>query len=328
MRVRSLINLFPPIVVRISRTVGIKPFWSVRKTTTLKEMHRRTENPKVSPIEKTPNRIVLDHVIIDLKAAHCFDANYSVISETSNWPTKELVKGTIPRPIVTPHEYNAGAFTVALSSNGFYHWLIEDLPGVIQMLREEESGRVVIYKNAPKYVLDFLNFFEIEFQEFPRFSRFTQLAIPIGKHEVGEPRRSDMLLLREFFLPKLKIQSVQQKVYISRLNSKRSPNFEGNLQKQLISEGWKIVYLEELDLIDQFSVLKNASAIAGIHGAGLSGLVFAEPGTPIVEMYPYERDIKCYENLAKVTGHRIIRVPFASDAVEIPSQVIASLNIL
>ena len=150
MRVRSLINLFPPIVVRISRTVGVKPFWSVRSTTTLKEMYRRTENPKVFPIEKTPNRIVLNHVIIDLKAAHCFDANYSVISETSNWPTKELVKGTIPRPMVTPHEYNAGAFAVALSSNGFYHWLIEDLPSVIQMLREEESGRVVIYKNAPK----------------------------------------------------------------------------------------------------------------------------------------------------------------------------------
>lgn len=326
MHIRRLINLLPPIIVRLTRALGFKTFCAVGGTTTLMELNHSTEDPKVSVPAKISNRITLENVVIDLKAGHCFDAEYSVIEETSSWPSKDLTKGTIPRPIVTPQIFHLDRFGVALPSNGFYHWLIEDLPLAIEMLEEEKSAKVLIYKNAPKYVMDFLKSFHIDFEKFPRFSKFTQLSLPIRKQVVGEPRISDMSLLRHFFGPKLHKQLMHEKVYISRLKSNRSPIFEKSLQSQLSSQGWTIVYLEELTLVDQFSIFKNASSIAGIHGAGLSGLVFAEPGTTIFEIYPYERDIKCFENLARVTGQRITRIPFASDSIQVPIEIISSLN--
>ncbi len=328
MRISDLLNLFPPIVVRLCRTIGLNAIWSVRNTTTLKELNQSKKNPKQVFLGKSSKHVCLENVVLDLKAGHCFNAEFSVIKETSNWPTADLTKGTIPRPIVTPRAHNFDTFVMALPSNGFYHWLIEDLPGVIAMLKEERISSVLVYRNAPKYVFDFLKSFEIEFFEFPRFSKFTQLFIPERNQDVVEPKESDMLLLRNYFLPKIHIKSVKQNIYISRVKSKRSPVFERNLQSQLSAKGWRIVYLEEIDLLEQVTIFQNASAIVGIHGAGLSGLVFANPGTPIFELYPIQRDIKCFENLARATGLSITRIPFADGSNEVPPDLISRLNLI
>ena len=129
-------------------------------------------------------------------------------------------------------------------------------------------------------------------------------------------------------MPKIHIKSVKQNIYISRLKSKRSPVFERNLQSQLSAKDWRIVYLEEIDLLEQVTIFQNASAIVGIHGAGLSGLVFANPGTPIFELYPIQRDIKCFENLARATGLSITRIPFADGSNEVPPDLISRLNLI
>ena len=328
MQIRDLINLFPPIVVRLCRLIGLNALWSVRYTTTLSELNKSKKNPGHSLLGKSSNHIQLENVVIDLKAGHCFNAEYAVIRETSNWPSGDLTKGTIPRPIVTPRTNHFETFVLALPSNGFYHWLIEDLPGLIKILEEERINKFLVYRNAPKYVFDFLKSFEIEFLEFPRFSKFTQILIPVRNQDVGKPKDSDMLILRNFFLPKLHIETVKQNVYISRLKSQRSPVFERNLESQLSAKGWRIVYLEEINLLDQASIFQNASSIVGIHGAGLSGLVFANPGTPIFELYPIERDIKCFENLARATGLRITRIPFADGSKEVPRELMSMLNVL
>ena len=328
MQITDLLNLFPPIFVRLFRSFGRNTLWSVRNTISVKDLNKSKKNPVHCTQDKSSNHIQLGNVVIDLKAGHCFNAEYAIIRETSNWPSEDLTKGTIPRPIATPRVHHFDTFVLAMPSNGFYHWLIEDLPGVVKMLAEEGISKVLVYKNAPKYVFDFLKSFEIEFFEFPRFSKFTQVSIPIRNQDVGEPKDSDMLLLRKFFLPKIHIEPVKHNVYISRLKSKRSPVFERNLQSQLSAKGWRIVYLEEINLLDQFSIFQNASSIVGIHGAGLSGMVFANPGTPIFELYPIERDIKCFENLARATGLSITRIPFANGSNEVPPELISRLNLL
>lgn len=327
MQIRALLNLLPPIVVRLSRSVGINPLWSVRKTISLNELSKSKKDPRLTTNARNSKQICLENVVIDLKSGHCFNAEYSVIKETSNWPSSELTKGTIPRPVITPRKNNFNTSVIALPSNGFYHWLIEDLPGVIKMLEQENFSRVLIYKHAPKYVFDFLENFEIEFSKFPRFSKFSQISLLLRNQDVGEPNTSDVLRLRNFFLQEIHVDSLKSNVYISRLKSKRSPAFENNLQNLLSAKGWQIVYLEELNLLDQVSIFQNANSVMGVHGAGLSGIVFANPGTPIFELYPIDRDIKCFENLAIATGLGITRIPFVEESNEIPVDLISRFNL-
>ena len=302
--------------------------WSVRSTISLNKLSNSDKHFKVTiPVENS-TRVVFENVVVDLKSGYCFDTEYSVIKETSNWPISELTKRTIPRPITTPLTYDVDKTATVLPSNGFYHWLIEDLPGVIEILEDEDFARVLIYQNAPRFIFDFLKSFQIEFEKYPRFSKFERLTMPIRKDNIGEPSIYDIALLRNFFLPKLSREGAKQNVYISRLNSSRSPSFERKLQSQLTAKGWKIAYLEEMDLITQFNLFQNAKSILGVHGAGLSGFIFSDVETPIFELYAFDRDIKCFENIAKVTGHNFTRIPFESEAREIPANLKSMINLM
>lgn len=328
MSFKNIANLLPPIVVRISRILGIRAPWSVRSAISLDKLSNSDEHFKVTiPVENS-GRVVFENVVVDLKSGYCFDTEFSVIKETSNWPILELTKRTIPRPISTPLTYDVEKIATVLPSNGFYHWLIEDLPGVIEILEDKDFTRVLIYQNAPKFIFDFLKSFQIEFEKYPRFSKFERLTMPIRKDNIGAPSIYDIALLRNFFMPKLSRQGVKHDVYISRINSSRSPSFERELQSQLIAKGWKIAYLEEMDLITQFNVFQNAKSILGVHGAGLSGFIFSDVEAPIFELYPSDRDIKCFENIAKATGHNLTRIPFESEAKEVPANLISMINLM
>jgi hypothetical protein len=300
----------------------------VRNAISLKEASKSDSRSKNLIPVKNAASITLENVVIDLKSGHCFDENYSVIQESSNWPVSDLTKGTIPRPIATPRTYSFDKVGVALPSNGFYHWLIEDLPSVIETVKQKSHTKVFVYQNAPKYVLDFLSIFEIDFQLFPRFSKFSNLTMPIRQQNVGQPNRDDVSTLRNLFFPKLTRFNNLENVYISRVKSSRSPKFERELQSQLIGKGWRIAYLEEMDLITQFNVFHNAKTIMGIHGAGLSGLVFADVKTPVIEIYPVDRNIRCFESLVSATGHTLMRIPFEKGARRIPQSLMSMINSL
>jgi hypothetical protein len=328
MQVKDVFNLLPPIVVRVSRIFGVKAPWSVHSTISLKEISRSDNKPKSSISKNDRTSFTLENVVIDLKSGHCFDTNYSVIEETSNWPVSDLTKRTIPRPIVTPRTFSVDTIGVVLPSNGFYHWLIEDLPSVINIVKQKNHTKMFVYQNAPRYILDFLSVFEIDFQQFPRFSKFAHLTMPIRQQNVGKPNMSDVSTLKNLFFPKLTKWKNLENVYISRLKSNRSPKFERELQSQLIAKGWKIAYLEEMDLITQFNVIHNAKAIMGIHGAGLSGLVFADVETPVIEIYPLDRDIRCFESLVSATGHTLSRIPFEKSAKRIPHGLMSVIDSL
>ena len=258
---------------------------------------------------------------LDLKAGHAFVSDYSVIEETSNWPVKDLIKGNIPRPFLIPSEIKTDGPSTYIPSTGFYHWLIEDLPPIIRVMEEYSIRKVEIYDKAPTYVLDFLSRFEIEYRRHPRFSRFDSIIVPERKQNVGNANPEDMKLLRSFFLNESLLQIKSGKLYVSRRFSSRSPKFEKNLEEYLANIGWNIVYLEKLDLFSQVALFKSASAVIGVHGAGLSGMVFCERDIPVIEIFPLERDLKCFENLAKSIGQNFERIPFMADSSEIPEQL-------
>lgn len=50
------------------------------------------------------------------------------------------------------------------------------------------------------------------------------------------------------------------------------------------SLGFVRISLEQMDFTSQMQLMANAEAIAGVHGAGLTNLLFAQPQTPILEI--------------------------------------------
>jgi hypothetical protein len=320
MSVTKLLNSLSPIIVGAYRKINLRSRFSVKSTVILMEAANQ------HLIKSNLESVKFSEVLADLKTGHCFTGNYSVITESSSWPSKELTKGNIPRPFIQPKSINIGDKTLLLTSSGFYHWLLEDLPGVIKVINQETNFKIVVYKNPPKYVKDFLEICQIPSMYLDRFSKIQNLYVPIKKQNVGEPSLEDIEILRSFFLKKLSNSGEKKKIYISRANSSRSPKFERELQDALKERGWTILYLEHLSLLNQIETFKDAAIVMGAHGAGLSGMIFTDRGTPIIEMYPKDRDIKCFENIAKVTRQDLRRVCYEPESNEIPSSLMSTID--
>ncbi|HEY9688619.1 MAG TPA: glycosyltransferase family 61 protein, partial [Coleofasciculaceae cyanobacterium] len=95
--------------------------------------------------------------------------------------------------------------------------------------------------------------------------------------------------LRQLFLRPDILQSIApcDRLYISRdLAKYRRVIEDQQLSDWLVREqGFKIVLLETLSFAKQVALLAQAKVIVAPHGAGLTNLVFCQPGTIVVELF-------------------------------------------
>lgn len=49
----------------------------------------------------------------------------------------------------------------------------------------------------------------------------------------------------------------------------------------------RVVYLEDMSFLEQVREMQLTDILIGVHGAGMTNLIFARPGTPILEIYPF-----------------------------------------
>ena len=79
-----------------------------------------------------------------------------------------------------------------------------------------------------------------------------------------------------------------KKIYITRKSKKDFDNRkilnEKEVKKFLVNKGFKIFCLEELTFFQQISLFYNAKIIIGLHGAGLTNVIFCKPNTKIFEI--------------------------------------------
>ena len=94
--------------------------------------------------------------------------------------------------------------------------------------------------------------------------------------------------VRETMLAHLDQDATQHapRLYVQRTATRTLANeaeLLAHLQRQ---EDWKVVRLEEHSVLEQATMFYHARQIVSVHGAGLSNLVFAQPGARVVEIFP------------------------------------------
>jgi capsular polysaccharide biosynthesis protein len=76
------------------------------------------------------------------------------------------------------------------------------------------------------------------------------------------------------------------RIFISRekANGRRIVN-EGDLMNLLGPLGFETIYLENLTVIEQVQLFKNAEVIITPHGAGTANIIYSNPGTVLIEIH-------------------------------------------
>jgi hypothetical protein len=237
-------------------------------------------------------------VILEPRQGLIYSAVGEIINESTSWQTAHVYNSFPWNPKKGVKELPLES-AIYITSNTFYHWLIEDLASTIFCLGLNPSSPILVAKNCPPFVLDFLNTTnrEVIFLSGPVKVK-SLLMVAKGK-DSGWPHPRDIqeLLSYQPFALCLKKQIPGRRIYVSRKNARRSPDNEAEVEKTFQNLGFEVLELEKLTLLDQIASLSQASLIAGVHGAGLTNAIWLKEGSKVLDIVNENYWTECFHRL-------------------------------
>ena len=196
--------------------------------------------------------------------------------------------------------------------HGYYHWLTQAVPTIDWAVRSRPHDNISLglpgmnafhmasvellgHGDVPRlHLVPHHHFY------FPRVSHseFLTGSMPFG---ISRAAQSTFQRLRNAVdasrWPRAPI------VYVARTDSMRRVALnEQELVDVLIAEEVCVVVPGNLSLAEQIALFKQADAVIGPHGAGLTNAVFCKPGAIVYELLPEHFLNPCFSRLVQATG--------------------------
>jgi capsular polysaccharide biosynthesis protein len=192
-------------------------------------------------------------------------------------------------------------------SSTYYHWLIEGVPRILDVIDDGidlDKYPLILPPLEPfqKQLLEVLGIdavrqvFSVDIGDWCHVGEciFPTANFPFGATNLedpsGQPERKILLRIRNRLKEKLAERGVFEqplgpsRVYISRAKAGRrkfSEATEADLHECLSAVGFQRIFLEDYAWPEQVRLLSNARHIVGLHGAGLTNILFADAETLI-----------------------------------------------
>jgi capsular polysaccharide biosynthesis protein len=197
-------------------------------------------------------------------------------------------------------------------SHNYYHWLIDILPRLMPLRQ--------LGVEADYYLIDCLS----------PFQQNVLAALGIEPHQLIQPHCRLLLEAEQLFVPSLptpaclrelasslaaglgadgRVQS-PRRIFISRRKTgTRTLSNETQLEELLQSYGFETHSMERYPLAVQARLVRESEIIVATHGAGLANLLFARPGTRVIEIVPAGRyNATIYPEKSRIFGlhHQLV----------------------
>jgi len=119
-----------------------------------------------------------------------------------------------------------------------------------------------------------------------RFERLICCTAPRGYSSLICPRWV-IEYYRKTFTDSLQAPTQGRRLYISRNDAQRRKfKNEKKLTEQLTQQGFDIIELSQYPLMAKIKLFRSAECVVGLTGAGLTNLMFCQPGTCVIELFP------------------------------------------
>jgi capsular polysaccharide biosynthesis protein len=231
-----------------------------------------------------------------------YSSDGRVLAEASSWPA-EAVLARNPAPPGPPLGGTIEGTCLLLPDNGFYHWLVEDLPAFLLARERVPDATVIVPRRSRPYVTEALSLLKVDALPFSGTVQVRELVIAGRGPVTGWGAAEDVAALRVFRASMHQPDAAPRDLYVSRRRSRRSPANEPELERAFTHDGYTVIYPERMSLDEQIRAFWGARRIAGPHGAGLAGMVWADPGASVQELADPAYVNLCYVALAQACGH-------------------------
>ncbi len=277
---------------------------------------------KILPGREYRKILEISHSILNPKTG-VVRVKKDILKESSLWDHSDLVNWE-PNPMF--YKKISGNYSI-LPDNGYYHFLIEDLPRFIEVNKTVKNCRTIAGSNASylTQALDFLN---------PNNYSIFLSPVKVEKIFLSEKNAkvlfsvNDLNLIKEAFLPHIKVGN--KSIFISRKDLRgkkfdsRGINSKEVIERVFLENGFDIIYFEDLSLLEQVATSSGAKNIAGFHGAGLANIVWAAPNSNIIEV-SNTRITRHFEHVSEICSHKYSLFSTAQ-SIEILEKIIKNHN--
>ena len=237
-----------------------------------------------------------------------------LLDESTVWSSDQLFRyepiPILPKSISEP--------ITLLPDNGYFHFLIEDLPRYLEVLDYVSNAKTLISRESKKYIFDVLKILSVT----PRIENVPVKSETLyfsEKNKGGIFTTSDLEKLRSFGYNSIENHKKEtRRIFVLRTdNLKDSKGISRGLihQEEIIFElsrtGFEILDCAKLGLAEQIEVFSSATVIAGFHGAGLANQVWLPEGSKVIEFVGSRRTAH-FSHLASVCKHSYYEIELKS----------------
>jgi capsular polysaccharide biosynthesis protein len=204
-------------------------------------------------------------------------------------------------------------------THNYFHWCTDALSKLYLVCASFDNPRILLPKEyrALDFVRQSLHSFpEADVAYVPdeksisvkRLQLLSYIATP-GNFNLKIINEIRTRLLRDFAGHNMDSEAhrkAEGKIYISRAKAdKRKIVNEISVLNTVEKLGYQIAITEDLSFIDQIQLMHRSKVILGLHGAGLTNMLFMPTGSVVVEIRK-EGDThnNCYFSLSSALGHR------------------------
>jgi hypothetical protein len=225
-----------------------------------------------------------------------------IIKESSYWDISNLQKWE-PYPYFPKKIRGLYSF---LPDNGYFHFLVEDLPRFIEANNFAQNLVTIAGSNA-RYITEALDILKYNSYIIPNGPIKVDKVIMSEKITGQVFSKNDLNLVKRAFAPYIQ-PNLNQSIFISRKDKSgdkfksRGMDLKKQIEELFISKGFTIVYLEELNFVEQINLLSSSIRIAGFHGAGLANIVWANTAN-IIEISKTQKT-RHFEHLSEICSHK------------------------
>lgn len=247
--------------------------------------------------------VVSGDAVVDTKGMRFRDDATHVHALTRRQKLRKLIDLIKPWAKV-----DAGTWITDNWSNGYFHWMTDALPRALAAERMGKGHPLLLttaYMGS-RFVVDSLDILGIPGRYFDagQCLRVGELVLPSHAASTGNYNRTLVQELR-VRMTQPPATSPDRRVYISRANAaRRTVLNESLILPMLKRHGFEVHRFEEYGLREQITLMQGTSVLMGLHGAGLTNMLFMPAGGHVLEIRNrHDAANNCYFALTSDMDH-------------------------
>jgi hypothetical protein len=174
-------------------------------------------------------------------------------------------------------------------SSNYYHWLTQALPRLLMAFQTTKSFTLILPENhTSEFHIKSLQLLGVtEWINVPAgqtYYRIKNLIYPSHDIQIGD-YHDELIRQLAMRLNKNNGSGKRRRIFVHRTSTtgRRIIN-EDAVIAAFVSWGFAIVRFENLSFNEQMNLAANACVLAGVHGAGLTNMLFMEKGSSVFEL--------------------------------------------